>query len=230
MKAILAAVSITAAIGVAIAGSANAAVTIILGLQEAGVNGGAIKTIGSGPSTGYGASLVYGAFDFVAASGSGLASATTGFGTTVDASISTAPSSPAVLNVYLTEQGLTGNASFNLLSGLTANGLSPGWTVTETVYSDAGNGVFTTVDQLATDTFSAASAVSANFANSWSGTTPYSITEYYKITAPAAGYALASETVAPVPEVSTWAMLLAGFAGLWLAGLRRNKRARPVEA
>ena len=39
---------------------------------------------------------------------------------------------------------------------------------------------------------------------------------------------LAFPATAPIPEPATWAMLLLGFAGLGLAGLRRRAGGKPV--
>jgi hypothetical protein len=42
------------------------------------------------------------------------------------------------------------------------------------------------------------------------------------------GWVLYSPAETPVPESSTWAMMLVGFAGLGFAGYRRSRRAGPA--
>jgi hypothetical protein len=221
MKAITGSLILATVIGGAVIGSVNAQV-ITLGVQTAGFNGGALTTIASGPATTAVGVLGLSAGNFNVVSGSGYGEANTagGFGSIVQAGVKFTQSSPSVLNVYYTEQNLVGTSEFGVVNGLTANGLSPGWKVTETIYFDPTNGLFDTsvADLVSTQTFTAASAAATNFKTTWSGASPYAVTEYYQITSPggaqSVGYALASETVAAVPEASTWAMLLAGFAGL----------------
>jgi hypothetical protein len=45
-------------------------------------------------------------------------------------------------------------------------------------------------------------------------------------TAPSAFEFAVNSSVSGVPELSTWGMMLAGFAGLGMVGYRRNARAR----
>ncbi|MBV9287892.1 MAG: hypothetical protein JO288_08720 [Hyphomicrobiales bacterium] len=70
--------------------------------------------------------------------------------------------------------------------------------------------------------FSPASATTITFAGLGSdqgGGSPY--TEY-RLTFSAPGGFVGPFTAAPVPEASSWAMLIAGFAGLGFAGYRRR--------
>jgi hypothetical protein len=59
------------------------------------------------------------------------------------------------------------------------------------------------------------------------------VSEIHTAIANRGDFAVAGQVSASVPEPSTWIMMLAGFAGLGLAGLRRaarRRRPRPVEA
>jgi hypothetical protein len=232
-KSLMSAVSLAALIGGTVIGPANAQI-ITLGIQTAGYNGGALTTIGSASATvGYGVTLLpVGNFNFVAASAYGEANNPGGFISNVLASVGAKHSGISVLDVYFTETGLTSSASFPVTTGLTANGLSPGWTLSEKVFFDPTNGLFNTnpVNEVASGIWTATAASSANPSYTWDGASPYSVTEYYQITV-ASGYtgsASGSETVAAtaVPELSTWAMMFAGFAGLGLVGFGRNRKAR----
>jgi hypothetical protein len=50
----------------------------------------------------------------------------------------------------------------------------------------------------------------------------------YDGTNPALGFNLVGASVTAAPELSTWAMLAFGFAGLGLAGYRKSKKSRPA--
>jgi hypothetical protein len=65
----------------------------------------------------------------------------------------------------------------------------------------------------------------------FTSTTPItSVTIDYPASFGAAGYALDITSVTTVPETSTWAMMLVGFAGLGFAGYRRSKKNSAVRA
>lgn len=234
LKSLTGAVSLAALIGGTVIGPANAQ-TIYLGLST---DGGPISSIGHASAfTGYASGLLsFGVFNFVSGSGYGEANNAAGFTTNVLASITAKQSKSNTLDVYFTEQGLTGTvAPESFVSGLTANGLSSGWSVTETIYVDPANGLYTTVTPIASQFFTPSSANSANFTDLVSGLSSYSVTEVYTITSPAgklsSGSANLTEVVATaVPEASTWAMMIAGFAGLGLVGFGRSKKARAIEA
>src|SRR5208283_2664430 len=63
-----------------------------------------------------------------------------------------------------------------------------------------------------------------------------SVDIFYQLTLDGAGqgfgfdYALAPTALAPIPETSTWVMMLTGFAGLGFAAFRRSLRAKATFA
>jgi hypothetical protein len=68
----------------------------------------------------------------------------------------------------------------------------------------------------------------SNFGSIWLYT--YNYTLGYQTTFAYADMHVSTLTVSEVPEPSTWAMLLIGFAGLGYAGYRRAKRNSPAFA
>jgi hypothetical protein len=80
------------------------------------------------------------------------------------------------------------------------------------------------VTVLGTETVSGVSAFAPNTAPSFNFTSTGQITQIV-ISSTNDGQGIGLSTVTGVPEVSTWAMLLAGFAGMGFVGYRRNKAA-----
>jgi hypothetical protein len=200
----------------AFASAASAADTVTIGLQEAGVNGGAITNEGSSPTSDGVTGLSYGSFvvnniDGTAPAGGAL------FDT---AALDVSGGTAGVLNVYVTASGITSPTGLeSFLSTLTSNALSTGWTVTEKTFLDAGNGIFATTTPLSSNTFSnIGTDIVSQIANTGAG--PYSVTEEYTITS-VAGPGAANDTidlsVAAVPEPATWAMMLLGVFGIGAA-------------
>jgi hypothetical protein len=133
-----------------------------------------------------------------------------------------------VLRVYVTESGITTTSGItSFLSGLTANNVPSGWTTTLATYINPDNAVFGTEDLLSSETFMAIGSHDDTSAFDIT-TSPVSLTEVYTITANAAA-GTANSTIdlstTPVPESSTWAMLLLGLGGLGFAGYRTRRRA-----
>jgi hypothetical protein len=140
-------------------------------------------------------------------------------------------------SVWVTETDLNPGPTpqkLSMVSAFTQNVLPEGATVTETTYFDASDTAYGTGTRLATETFT--SLGSKTFTTLVNATNPYSITEEYDVTYsnPEPPTALSTITltttdgpipVAPIPEPSTWAMMLLGFAGLGYAGYRQTKRA-----
>jgi hypothetical protein len=213
-----------------VASSVASAATIYIGFEEAGYNGGAIVQQGSGTADiGVATGLSsYGTFQVVSSTSSGDAYVSPGFGAQVLTKVNTKEPAAHTLNVYVTETGLTGSpAPISFGSGLTDNVLTNGWKVVESVYVNPNNAKFATVDLIAQETFTSVNAVGFNIPNSLTVTGTYSITELFSITAPAQSKGLSSSTenvFAAVPETSTWAMMLAGFAGLGFVGYSRNRK------
>jgi hypothetical protein len=205
------------ALAAALPTAVNAA-TVTIGLQEAGVNGGAITNEGSAAGN-LAVSTAYGTYTINNISGTSDA-----FNSLSGNSIDTAASS-GILKVFITAQGLT-TPTLSFLSAFTQNSLTAGMTVQELTFFDSANGLFSisggTVTALASMSFSATGASSTtSFLNSGSG--PYSITEEYIITANQAGSAN-STIVVSVPETSTWAMMILGFLGVGFMAYRRKDR------
>ncbi|HSU99819.1 MAG TPA: PEPxxWA-CTERM sorting domain-containing protein [Roseiarcus sp.] len=136
-----------------------------------------------------------------------------------------------VLDVYVSVSDASGVTGLRTgLSGLTVNFLTPGWTVTESTYEDNSNTVFGTMNLLSTHTFTSGPAALASLAMV-NITSPFSVTELYQISSNGLSGA-ANDTIdlsaATVPEPSTWAMMLLGFAGLGFTAFRKSRRAASI--
>ena len=164
--------------------------TISIGLQEAGVNGGALTTVATGPGSAS-FSGAYGTFTLNNTSGTGspfLPQPELDSGT-VNASSAAA----GTLWVEVTETGLTGPlGAHSLLSSFTSNILAGSITsVVEATYADATDaayGMGTPLDSATFPTIAVSASVDGiNFA------APYSETEVFRITA--AGVGNTSDTI-----------------------------------
>ena len=136
-----------------------------------------------------------------------------------------------MLDVYVSVSDASGVTGLRTgLSGLTVNFLTPGWTVTESTYEDNSNTVFGTMNLLSTHTFTSGPAALASLAMV-NITSPFSVTELYQISSNGLSGA-ANDTIdlsaATVPEPSTWAMMLLGFAGLGFTAFRKSRRAASI--
>jgi hypothetical protein len=80
------------------------------------------------------------------------------------------------------------------------------------------------------DSFTITPTATATFIGFTSTTPITSVTIDYPGGVGVAGYGLDITSVSTVPEPSTWAMMLVGFAGLGLAGVRRSKKNSAVRA
>jgi hypothetical protein len=207
------------ALSLALAGQASA--TVYIGLQQAGVNGGAITQEASGATNAvFGGS--YGTFSTNISSGvAGVPPDL--LGSTTSDQVSSGVG--GVLNIWVTATGLTSPIGTpSLLSSFTSNTLPAGWTVTETSYLDPANGLFGG-NQLATFNFtSIGTDLFTNAAATGAG--PYSVTERFTVNATGNGTALSTINLSAVPEPATWGMMLFGVGSL--GALLRRRRSVPT--
>jgi hypothetical protein len=202
--------------------SAANATLISIGLQEAGVNGGAVTTIATDGGTGDTgvAAVAYGSFTINNISALGAPFLTQPqFDTN---SINLASSSGGTLTVFITEQGLslpTGISTFlssftaNLLNGAvtsvqestlisTANALYSGTTLASAVLTSIG----ITIDTDATPALAS----------------PYSETAVYVVTTTGTANVNDTINIASVPEPATMAIVGTGLFGIGV--IRRRRR------
>jgi hypothetical protein len=156
---------------------------VYIGLQEAGINGGAITNEGNADGTFSLVNLPYGTFS-VNAGGTGAPILTEPqfFSNT----LTTSSSTPGVLNIYLS--ALNQNvlpAAFS--STLTSNNLPAGWTLTESTFVTACGAspctvadAFATGNLLSTTTFNSTGTVTMLASNPL-GSGPYVTTERFTI-------------------------------------------------
>ncbi|MGH8218581.1 MAG: PEP-CTERM sorting domain-containing protein [Steroidobacteraceae bacterium] len=197
--------------------------TITIGL---GINGGAITTEASG-SGNAAFSGSFGGFAVNNVSGTGnppLSSPV--IENTNSLNVSTSGTGN-VLDVYVTEQGLTTplGAAVDFLSSFTENlgGITAGWSVDESTYLDTGNGLFSLTTALGSQTYTSGGFnVQSTLANTGAG--PYSITAEYVITPHSISGSDNSTINVSVPEPATFALFGASLLGcaLFLGRRRRS--------
>jgi len=203
--------------------TANAA-TISIGLQQAGVNGGAI-TLEAASNTGSVGinSVPYGTFTANNVDGTGRPILP--LPSILDSnSLNVSSATAGTLRVYVTSQNNT-DVSNVWLSAFTSNSLPPGWTVTEQTFLDPANGLFTTPIALGTAVFNAigtsAAAIIAASGNL------YSVTHLYTIVATGLGSANSTINLStPIPGALP--LFATGLLGLW--ALRRKRKNAPAES
>lgn len=215
---------------------------ITIGLQEVGYFGNAVVTV-AGPSAAFaqfgGVGLnPWGSFSNLAVTASGYPNlAPPQLFDTTTLNVSAGNAGVHTLNVFITSQDNTNplpNALGNLgfVSGLSVNSLlTAGWSVTESVYLDTTNQLFSAPTLLATATFAQPGPIWStnipsmqNMGAGYAG--PYSITQWYAISTAGTGQASSSINVAAaIPEPETYAMMLAGLGLMGFIARRRKKNA-----
>lgn len=200
--------------------SAHAALTSI-GLQEAGVNGGAITTVatdaGAGTVTFNGS---YGTFTSISISAVGEPITTSNELSTT--AVATSSAVPGVLIVFITEQGLGSDYALNdLTSNFSTVFMSSGTkTVLEETLVSLSNALFVGTFVGSTNFIASPGGGSVtDYSQPLSG--DFSVTEIYTITASKAGTANDNIDFQTVPEPLSMLTLGTGLIGL--GALRRNR-------
>jgi hypothetical protein len=201
--------------------------TISIGLQEAGVNGGAITTETTGTGAASITGVTYGTFTLNNVTALTLPAP----GVLNSTQANVASGTAGTINVFVTLTGLTSPlGAANWTSSLTANALPAGWTVTESTFGSTSNTLYGTGFTLASNTFNAIGTLPPVTTTWPTGAGPYSVTEEYTITANttpgATNNTIDLSGVAPAPGPVAGAglpFLALGFGALWFGRRRKTK-------
>jgi|SRR5665213_1123662 len=204
-----------AGIGGMLLSAPASAATVTVGLQEAGVNSGAITNEGSSFNGSYGT--------FTANISNGLGQSTPTNLLSAQ-SLNVSGSTAGVLNVFVTVSDLTSPLGLlNFMSSFTENVLDPGLSVQMTTYLSSANALFTGVELNGRGFTSIGTAILSNSGDT--GTGPYSITANFMIVSDSsvgtASSTIAVSSTTPLPGTLP---LFAGGLGLVGMLVRRRKQ------
>lgn len=203
------------------AAASTSQAAVYIGLQQAGVNGGAITTVDVDPATAV-FNGSYGSYEVNLVTGSDAVFPVL-FGSTDNTHSSTGGAGTIDVWVTLTDvtevDGLT-----HFLTSFGISQLNPGYTLTSYSYVDTSNSVYGTETLLAQHTFTTTGAGLDIGKAVDVGAGPFSITTRYTVTGSGTGGAFGTIGVAAVPEPGTWALMIMGFGGAG-AMLRSRRRA-----
>ena len=218
----ISAVAVAAAALVSFSAPANAA--IYIGLQQAGVNGGAITQVATGA---IGASYMdsYGNFQMTLTTGlQGV------LPVLLESTAVAQAASGGTLDVYVTRDGITDFANpMGFRSSFSTTALTSGWTLTSRTYYNSNNSIFGTSSLISTLNGVPGSGFAETQFTPSLVAGPYSVTERYTIVASSSGQSNAGISIAVVPEPGTWALMIMGFGGAG-AMLRSRRRSNALTA
>jgi hypothetical protein len=117
-----------------------------------------------------------------------------------------------VLDVYVTVTDLA-HVPNHFDSSFAVNVMPKNWTVTARTYANANNALWGTGGTLLSSHTFGGIGVYEDLGEVPFGSGPYSLTARYTITAPTRGEALATISIAAIPEPTSWALMILGFGG-----------------